>query len=66
MSLNFRLMPSDPTIFTQCPSCCRKGVGSRLLSYFAKAYSAREWRKGPKCENCGGALDVLYEVDQSD
>ena len=57
-----RLLPSDPTIFTQCDKCCARGRGSRALEYFAKAFTLRDWRKGQTCENCHGELTVLYEV----
>jgi len=62
MSAVVRLLPSDPTIFTQCPKCCARGKGSRALDYYGKAFTVRDWRKGQVCENCGGGLTVLYEV----
>jgi len=63
MADKLTLSPEDPTIFAKCPHCCRSGKGKKMGDLFLKAFTARRWKRNPVCENCGGPLVVLYEVE---
>jgi hypothetical protein len=53
----------DPTIFAICSGkCCSHRPGTKVGNYFGKAYTPRRWKRGPKCDNCGSDMRMLYEV----
>lgn len=56
------LGPEDPTIFTKCPVCCKRGLGVKLGDIYCKAFTSRRWKKGQDCENCGTPLEVVFEI----
>lgn len=57
------LGPEDPTIFAGCPRCNKRGIGVKIGDIFGKAYTARRWKREPVCDNCGGPLVKLFEVE---
>jgi len=60
--LEIVLTPRDPTVFGKCPLCCKKGLGVPLGDINCKAYTVREWKQRPVCENCETVMVYLYEV----
>lgn len=68
-----RLELSDPSVWGKCPKCTSSYLGKKVGDYFAKAFPRR--RKGRTaadvlavqvCENCGGPLELMYEVTSED
>lgn len=60
-----RLEYDDPTIFAKCSGrCSRHHPGKRVGDYFAKAYTDRKWKRQPVCDNCGAAMQFLYEIEK--
>ena len=52
-----RLTDEDPSIFAKCPRCdSRRGRGEKFGFFYGKAFSVRQWRRQPTCENCGAVL----------
>jgi hypothetical protein len=55
----------DPTIFAICSGkCTQHRPGKKVGDYFAKAYTPRRWKRGPKCDNCSADMRFLYEVSR--
>lgn len=55
----------DPTMFAVCSGACGQHYpGKKVGNYFAKAYTARKWKRNPKCDNCGSPMRLLYEVEK--
>ena len=52
----------DLTRYSVCPRCNRKGKGVPLGDISCKAFTEREWRGNPACENCGDPMVLIYEV----
>lgn len=57
------LGPEDPTIFAICPVCNRRGTGVKVGDIFGKAFTTRKWKRDPVCENCGGPLTKIREIE---
>ena len=57
-----RLTDSDRTIFAVCPKCNVSGLGMKAPRYFSMAYTRRQWKRGPVCDNCGTSMQYKYEV----
>lgn len=61
ISLDF----DDPTTFAVCGgSCNRSYPGKKVGNYFGKAYTDRKWKRGQVCDNCGGPMKFLFEVER--
>lgn len=56
------LTDSDRTIFAICPVCNRTGKGTKAPNFFSMAYTKRQWRRGPVCDNCESPMQFKYEV----
>jgi hypothetical protein len=55
----------DPSVFAKCGgACCQRGNGRKVGNYFAKAYTARKWKRHPVCDNCKAPMVLLYEVER--
>lgn len=48
--------------WAKCPVCCRTGTGVPVGDYYSRAYTERQWKRSPVCENCGTSMRFLYEV----
>jgi hypothetical protein len=57
-----RLTDEDPSIFAKCPRCDSRGRGVKFGNYYGKAFSVRQWRREPTCENCGDALVEISRI----
>ena len=57
-----RLTDSDRTIFAICPVCNRSGLGLKAPKYFSMAYTRKQWKRNPVCDQCGTAMEYKYEV----
>jgi hypothetical protein len=66
MTRDIELMASDPTVFAICEKCNRKGRGVHLGDISCKAFTKREWRQNPVCDNCNTPMTRLYEVKNAD
>lgn len=60
------LSESDRTVFAKCPKCCRTGKGTLAPNFYSMAYTKRQWKRSPTCENCGTVMKYLYEVETDD
>jgi DNA-directed RNA polymerase subunit M/transcription elongation factor TFIIS len=58
-----RLTDSDRTMFATCPECNKTGLGLKAPRYFSMAYSRKQWRRKPVCDNCGAKMVLRYEVE---
>jgi hypothetical protein len=59
------LGPEDPTIFAICQICNKRGLGVTVGDIFCKAFTARKWKRNPVCDNCGGSLTVVREIEDA-
>lgn len=57
-----RLTDEDPSVFAKCPKCDRHGMGVKPNRYFGRAYSARQFRRTPTCDNCGTSMVELFRL----
>lgn len=48
--------------WAKCEPCCRTGRGVKVGNYFSRAYTERQWNRGPVCDNCSTPMTLLYEV----
>jgi hypothetical protein len=55
------LTANDPTVFAVCPRCNARGKGVLLGDINCKAFTRREWRMNPECENCHRQMVFIYE-----
>ena len=61
--LGKRLPIEDPSVFSKCSGkCCKRGPGQTQENYFGKAYTKRQWERGPLCENCSSPMELLFEL----
>jgi len=61
--IEIRLDYSDPTVFAACGGACNHHYpGKKVGMYFGKAYTERQWKRHPVCDNCGSPMRFLYEV----
>lgn len=57
-----RLTDSDRTIFAICPVCNKTGLGRKAPRYYSMAYTVKQWRREPRCVQCGTLMEKQYEV----
>ena len=59
------LVLDDPTIWAACSGDCNRHYpGHNVGNYYARAYTVRKWKRGPKCVNCDSPMRFLYEVKE--
>ena len=63
MTSPIRLEYDDPVIFAACSGVCNQHYpGKKIGKYYGKAYTVRQWKRSPVCDNCGSQMRYLYEI----